>query len=196
MSVDRGPPPKPLGCPANEVFIASTGVIGEPLPCREFAALPALLASLRDDALGGARRGHHDHRHLPQGGDAHGEIGGVEVRINGIAKGTGMIAPDMATMLAFSSPTRAIDAGAAAGAAAAAASTTSFNCITVDGDTSTSDTLLLFATGQAARAPPASPMAATRSRVRGGAERGDARPRACRWCATARARTKFVDGRR
>ncbi len=64
---------KLVGCPAKQVFVASTGVIGEVLPHEKLiAALPALHAGLRDDALGGGRARHHDHRHLPQGRDAHG----------------------------------------------------------------------------------------------------------------------------
>ena len=76
-------------------------------------------------------------------------IGGVPVTINGFAKGCGMIAPDMATMLCLVFTDAKLPADGAAGAARRAAIERSFNCITVDGDTSTSDTVLLCATGQA-----------------------------------------------
>ncbi len=91
-----------LGCRPDEVFLASTGVIGEVLPHERITtALPALHASLSADRLGGGRARHHDHGHLPQGATRTAEIGGTPVRITGIAKGSGMIAPDMATMLCF-----------------------------------------------------------------------------------------------
>ena len=96
-----------------------------------------------------AATGDHDHRHLPEGRDAHGaDSAASRSTINGIAKGAGMIAPDMATMLAFVFTDAPIMAPGPA-AAAQARRRQSFNCVTVDGDTSTSDTLLLFATGTA-----------------------------------------------
>ena len=92
-----------LGCKPKEVFLASTGVIGEPLDAGQIRRRAG-----RDRGARGAgavdRRGagDHDHRHLPEGRDAAGaELGEATVTINGIAKGAGMIAPDMATMLAF-----------------------------------------------------------------------------------------------
>ena len=92
----------------------------------------------------GAR--HHDHRYLSKGGHRHGEVGGKTVTINGIAKGSGMIAPDMATMLVFIF-TDAASRHACCRRLLSASVGKIFNCITVDGDTSTSDTVLLFATG-------------------------------------------------
>jgi len=138
-----------VGCPAKQVLIASTGVIGEVLPHGKLtAALPALHANLRDDAWEDAARGIMTTDTFPKGATQIARIGETEVRINGIAKGSGMIAPDMATMLCFVAtdakiPAPALDALLRKGVGR------SFNCTTVDSDTSTSDTLLLFATGTA-----------------------------------------------
>ncbi len=138
------------GCAAAEVFVASTGVIGEPLPhARITAALPALHAALRDDAWDEAARGIMTTDTFPKAATRTVRLGGAAVRITGIAKGSGMIAPDMATMLCFVATDAAIPAPLlqrALGRGVAG----SFNRITVDSDTSTSDTVLLFATGQAA----------------------------------------------
>jgi glutamate N-acetyltransferase/amino-acid N-acetyltransferase len=137
-----------IGCPPRQVFLASTGVIGEVLPHdRLVAALPALHASLREDAWEDAARGIMTTDTFPKGATRTARIGEVEVRISGIAKGSGMIGPDMATMLCFvftdaKLPADAMQALLKKGVDA------SFNCTTVDSDTSTSDTVLLFATGQ------------------------------------------------
>jgi glutamate N-acetyltransferase/amino-acid N-acetyltransferase len=139
-----------VGCRAREVFIASTGVIGQRLPVEKLeAALPALHASLSDEAWERAARAIMTTDTFPKAATRTAEIGGAEVRITGIAKGSGMIAPDMATMLAFvftdaKLPAPLLQRLLSRGVAR------SFNCITVDSDTSTSDTLLLFATGAAA----------------------------------------------
>jgi glutamate N-acetyltransferase/amino-acid N-acetyltransferase len=139
-----------VGCRAREVFIASTGVIGQQLPVEKLeAALPALHASLSDGAWERAARAIMTTDTFPKAVTRTATIGGAEVRITGIAKGSGMIAPDMATMLAFvftdaKLPAPLLQRMLSKGAAR------SFNCITVDSDTSTSDTLLLFATGAAA----------------------------------------------
>ena len=140
---------KLVGCPGKQVFVASTGVIGEVLPVdRLTAALPALHANLRDDGWEAAARGIMTTDTFPKAATRVATIGGEEVRITGIAKGSGMIAPDMATMLCFiatdaklSAPV--LDKLLRRGVAG------SFNATTVDSDTSTSDTVLLFATGQA-----------------------------------------------
>ncbi|MBV8869787.1 MAG: bifunctional glutamate N-acetyltransferase/amino-acid acetyltransferase ArgJ [Acetobacteraceae bacterium] len=138
-----------VGCPPKQVFLASTGVIGEVLPHeRLVAALPGLHAGLREDAWGEAARGIMTTDTFPKAATRVARIEGAEVRINGIAKGSGMIAPDMATMLCFVAtdakiPADALDALLRDGVEA------SFNRTTVDSDTSTSDTVLLFATGQA-----------------------------------------------
>jgi glutamate N-acetyltransferase/amino-acid N-acetyltransferase len=145
-----------VGCPPRQVYIASTGVIGEVMAHERLtAALPALHAAIGPDGWEAAARGIMTTDTFPKAATRTARIGGVEVRITGIAKGSGMIAPDMATMLCFVAtdarvPAAALQAALGRGVAA------SFNCITVDSDTSTSDTLLLFATGQARhpRVPP------------------------------------------
>jgi glutamate N-acetyltransferase/amino-acid N-acetyltransferase len=142
-----------VGCAPGEVFIASTGVIGEPLPHERITtALPALHAGLRADGWEAAARGIMTTDTFPKAATRVAEIGGAAVRITGIAKGSGMIAPDMATMLCFvftdaAIPAPVLQAMLARGVAE------SFNCTTVDSDTSTSDTVLLFATGQARHVP-------------------------------------------
>jgi len=134
----------------STVFTASTGVIGEPLEDGKItAALAGLHANLADDAWEDAARAIMTTDTYPKGAATTAEIGGAVVSINGIAKGSGMIAPDMATMLAFIFTDAQIPAGVLQEMLSAAADR-SFNSITVDGDTSTSDTVLLFATAQAA----------------------------------------------
>jgi glutamate N-acetyltransferase/amino-acid N-acetyltransferase len=137
-----------VGCPARQVFLASTGVIGEVLPHERLtAALPGLHASLGDDAWEAAARGIMTTDTFPKAATRTARIGGEEVRISGIAKGSGMIAPDMATMLCFVFTDAKIPAPALQSMLAKGVET-SFNRTTVDSDTSTSDTVLLFATGQ------------------------------------------------
>jgi glutamate N-acetyltransferase/amino-acid N-acetyltransferase len=148
---------KLLGCDPQQVFIASTGVIGEKLPAeRIIGALPLALGQLSADAWEPAARAIMTTDTFPKGATATAEIDGVEVCLNGFAKGSGMIAPDMATMLAYVFTDAALPAMVLQPLLAAAADR-SFNSITVDGDTSTSDTLLLCATGQAPHRPVASP---------------------------------------
>jgi glutamate N-acetyltransferase/amino-acid N-acetyltransferase len=138
-----------LGCAPEEVFVASTGVIGERLPVERIVArVDDLAARLDPDELEAAARAIMTTDTFPKAATATAEIGGVPVRIAGIAKGSGMIAPDMATMLAFVVTDAAVPAPALQRLLAEAADA-SFNAITVDSDTSTSDTLLLLATGQA-----------------------------------------------
>ncbi|MBX6742142.1 MAG: bifunctional glutamate N-acetyltransferase/amino-acid acetyltransferase ArgJ [Acetobacteraceae bacterium] len=143
---------KLVGCEPGEVFLASTGVIGEPLPHERLtAALPALHGALSPGRWQDAARAIMTTDTFPKASVRTASIGGARVTIAGIAKGSGMIAPDMATMLSFVAtdariPAPALQALLERGVAR------SFNCITVDSDTSTSDTLLLFATGQAAHA--------------------------------------------
>ena len=140
---------KLVGAPAKQVFVASTGVIGEVLPHEKLvAALPGLHASLDDDNWEAAARGIMTTDTFPKAATRVARIGDAEVRITGIAKGSGMIAPDMATMLCFvftdaKIPADALQAMLRKGVDG------SFNCTTVDSDTSTSDTVLLIATGQA-----------------------------------------------
>ncbi len=138
---------KLVGCPAKQVFVASTGVIGEVMPHDKLvAALPDLHASLRDDGWTDAARGIMTTDTFPKAVTRTATIGGSEVRISGIAKGSGMIAPDMATMLCFIFTDAKLPAGAMQ-ALLKKGVDTSFNCTTVDSDTSTSDTVLLIATG-------------------------------------------------
>jgi glutamate N-acetyltransferase/amino-acid N-acetyltransferase len=140
---------KLVGCPAKQVFVASTGVIGEVLPHEKLtAALPALHAGLEADGFEAAARGIMTTDTFPKGSTRTAMIGGTEVRINGIAKGSGMIAPDMATMLCFIFTDAKIPAELLQGMLGKGVGT-SFNCTTVDSDTSTSDTVLVFATGAA-----------------------------------------------
>ena len=132
----------------SEIFQASTGVIGEPLdPAPIINHLPQLAEAARPDAWANAAHAIMTTDTYPKAATATARIAGKTVTINGIAKGSGMIAPDMATMLAFIFTDAAIPARILQKLLAASAAR-SFNCITVDGDTSTSDTLLLFATGK------------------------------------------------
>jgi glutamate N-acetyltransferase/amino-acid N-acetyltransferase len=139
---------KLVGCPIKQVYLASTGVIGEVLPHEKLtAALPELHAGLAEDRWDEAARGIMTTDTFAKGSTRTATIGGKQVRINGIAKGSGMIAPDMATMLCFiftdaKIPAPALQSLLSKGVAG------SFNATTVDSDTSTSDTVLLFATGQ------------------------------------------------
>jgi glutamate N-acetyltransferase/amino-acid N-acetyltransferase len=142
-----------LGCRPKEVFLASTGVIGEPLDATKFRAV---LADTAKRAAPGpwidAARAIMTTDTYPKVATRQAELGGAVVTINGFAKGAGMIAPDMATMLSFVVTDAPIAAPVLQSLLAKGASG-SFNAITVDSDTSTSDTLLLFATGQAEGAP-------------------------------------------
>jgi glutamate N-acetyltransferase / amino-acid N-acetyltransferase len=136
-------------CRPREVFLASTGVIGERLPTDKLTgALPGLHEKLRPDAWPDAARAIMTTDTFPKGSVRKAEIGGAEVTICGIAKGSGMIAPDMATMLCFAATDAKIPAVPLQGMLRRAVDL-SFNRVTVDSDTSTSDTVLLFATGQA-----------------------------------------------
>jgi glutamate N-acetyltransferase/amino-acid N-acetyltransferase len=138
------------GCKPAQVFLASTGVIGEPLDATKFeAVMDRLVARAAPDAWQEAAKTIMTTDTFPKGAAAIARIGAIPVTICGIAKGAGMIAPDMATMLSFVftdapiSPRvlqRLLEQGVA----------DSFNAVTIDGDTSTSDTLLAFATGTAA----------------------------------------------
>jgi glutamate N-acetyltransferase/amino-acid N-acetyltransferase len=140
---------KLVGCKPKQVFLASTGVIGEVLPTEKLtAALPDLHAALRDDSWEAAARGIMTTDTFPKGATRTAKIGDAEVRITGIAKGSGMIAPDMATMLCFIFTDARIPADMLQAALSKGVRST-FNCTTVDSDTSTSDTVMLFATGAA-----------------------------------------------
>jgi glutamate N-acetyltransferase/amino-acid N-acetyltransferase len=140
---------KTLGCSESEIFLASTGVIGEPLDASKFGPVMDQLAAAGDEgAWEAAARAIMTTDTFPKLATRTARIGDATVTINGIAKGAGMIAPDMATMLSFIATDAAI-APAALQEALSDAVDRSFNCVTIDGDTSTSDTLLTFATGKA-----------------------------------------------
>ncbi len=142
---------KAAQCATEAIYIASTGVIGEPLDATKFdGVLQECAARAADGPWSDAARAIMTTDTFAKGASRGVILGGVPVTINGIAKGAGMIAPDMATMLSFVF-TDAPIAAPVLQALLAKGVGPSFNCITVDGDTSTSDTLLLFATGAAAR---------------------------------------------
>ena len=137
-----------LGLPASRVFSSSTGVIGEPLPFEKITAkLPDLAAGLREDAIDMAALAMMTTDTFPKGAMATLQGEGGEIRIAGIAKGSGMIAPDMATMLVYIFTDAKISAANLQKMLSRNVDET-FNSITVDSDTSTSDTLLLAATGR------------------------------------------------
>ena len=166
-----------IGCGAEEVYVASTGVIGEPLDAGRFVHLLGDLAkAAKPDAFEVAARAIMTTDTYPKLATRTAEIGGVPVVINGFCKGAGMMAPDMATMLCFLFTDAAIAQPALQALLAAHADTT-FNCMTVDGDTSTSDTCLLFATGAAAKRGPAGRQRGERSAA-AGVQRRPARPAA------------------
>lgn len=139
-----------VGCSEREVFLASTGVIGEPLDASKFAGvLDQMNADATNDFWLEAAKAIMTTDTYPKVATRTADIDGVKVTINGMAKGAGMIAPDMATMLSFI-VTDAHIASPALQALLAAGVGPTFNSVTVDSDTSTSDTLMLFATGGAA----------------------------------------------
>jgi len=144
---------KAVACKPGEVFLASTGVIGEPLDASKFNGV---LGTLAQNAAPGewmsAAKAIMTTDTFPKVATAAVKLGKANVTINGIAKGAGMIAPDMATMLAFVFTDAPIAAGALQSLLKSGVEDT-FNAVTIDGDTSTSDTLLAFATGTAAAGP-------------------------------------------
>lgn len=141
---------KAVGCLPAEIFLASTGVIGEPLDATKFdGVLGHLATQTTPDAWMDAARAIMTTDTFPKVATATVKLGKAKVTINGMAKGAGMIAPDMATMLSFVFTDAPIAAGALQSLLKAGVED-SFNAVTIDGDTSTSDTLLAFATGAAA----------------------------------------------
>jgi glutamate N-acetyltransferase / amino-acid N-acetyltransferase len=148
-----------LSIPTARVFSSSTGVIGEPLPHDKITAVvPALVADLREDAIEMAAHAMMTTDTFPKGAAATVQGEGGVIHIAGIAKGSGMIAPDMATMLVYIF-TDARIAPAALQKMLSRNVDATFNSITVDSDTSTSDTLLLAATGQSDAAEVKGPVA-------------------------------------
>lgn len=139
-----------IGCKTTDVFLASTGVIGEPLDASKFSHLLGDMAQkASDDFWIDAAQAIMTTDTYPKVATETVLIGQVPVTINGIAKGAGMIAPDMATMLSFVVTDAAIRSDVLQALLSKAVGPT-FNAVTVDSDTSTSDTLMLFATGSAA----------------------------------------------
>jgi glutamate N-acetyltransferase/amino-acid N-acetyltransferase len=142
-----------LGCPVDQVLPYSTGVIMEPLPVdRLVAALPAAEAALREDGWFDAARAIMTTDTVPKGASRRVTIDGAPVTVSGIAKGAGMIHPDMATMLAFVATDAPVGRALLATIAREVADV-SFNGATVDGDTSTNDSFVVAATGRARIAP-------------------------------------------
>ena len=140
---------KALRCKRSEVFLASTGVIGEPLDASKFVpVMEGLAARARAGDFLAAAKAIMTTDTFPKVATAMARIGNTIVRVNGIAKGAGMIAPDMATMLSFVFTDAAISGQALQSMLKEAVADT-FNAVTIDGDTSTSDTLMIFATGKA-----------------------------------------------
>jgi glutamate N-acetyltransferase / amino-acid N-acetyltransferase len=136
-----------LGVDETRVFTSSTGVIGEPLPWdRITAVLGGLHAALDAGGMGAAAKAIMTTDTFPKGATVTVDVGGRPVRIAGMAKGSGMIAPDMATMLVYLF-TDAVIGQADLQVLVSGACDRTFNCISVDSDTSTSDTLLMAATG-------------------------------------------------
>ena len=141
---------KAVGCSTSDVFLASTGVIGEPLDATKFDGVLAQLAeTATPDLWMDAAKTIMTTDTFPKVATATVKLGNAKVTINGMAKGAGMIMPDMATMLSFVFTDAPLSAGVLQSLLKAGVEDT-FNALTIDGDTSTSDTLLAFATGAAA----------------------------------------------
>ena len=141
---------KAVGCSTNEIFLASTGVIGEPLDATKFDGVLATLAgSAAPDDWMGAAKAIMTTDTFPKVATATVKLGKTKVTINGMAKGAGMIAPDMATMLSFVFTDAPLSSAVLQSLLKTGVEDT-FNAVTIDSDTSTSDTLLAFATGTAA----------------------------------------------
>ncbi|WP_022724088.1 bifunctional glutamate N-acetyltransferase/amino-acid acetyltransferase ArgJ [Rhodopseudomonas sp. B29] len=141
---------KAVGCKPAEVFLASTGVIGEPLDATKFdGVLDELVQEASPDDWMDAAKAIMTTDTFPKVATATVKLGKAKVTINGMAKGAGMIAPDMATMLSFVFTDAPLSASCLQALLKAGVADT-FNAVTIDGDTSTSDTLLAFATGTAA----------------------------------------------
>ena len=142
-----------LGCPEEEILIASTGVIGTRLPTDSIAAaMRDLTVGLRPEGWEDAARAIMTTDTFPKGAGAITDIDGTPIRLTGIAKGSGMIAPNMATMLGFLFTDATLPAALLKSLILEAVEA-SFNSITVDSDTSTSDTVLLLATAQTRHLP-------------------------------------------
>jgi glutamate N-acetyltransferase/amino-acid N-acetyltransferase len=157
-----------LGFAPAQVLPFSTGVIMEPLPVeRIVAGLPACRADLRADNWHRAAHAIMTTDTVAKAASRRVQVGGKAVTITGIAKGAGMIKPNMATMLGFVACDAAVEPAALETLVAEVADA-SFNCVTVDGDTSTNDSFVLIATGRAGNAPVADPVCADWAALRAG----------------------------
>src|SRR6185369_14207628 len=133
-----------IGCKPADVFLASTGVIGEPLNAKAFdGVMEGLVVAAHEGPWLDAAKAIMTTDTFPKVATANAKIGKASVTINGMAKGAGMIAPDMATMLSFIFTDAPISARALQSLLRDGVTDT-FNAVTIDGDTSTSDTLLAF----------------------------------------------------
>ena len=141
-----------LGCTASQVFVSSTGVIGVPLPTDKAEAGLAAVFTAAPCGWQDAANTIGTTDTFPKGATASAIVNGKKITLSAIIKGSGMIAPDMATMLGYIFTDAAVEP-AFLQELLNAANRKSFSCITVDSDTSTSDTVLLFATGKASNAP-------------------------------------------
>jgi glutamate N-acetyltransferase/amino-acid N-acetyltransferase len=142
-----------LGCPAEQVLVASTGVIGRPLPMEKVRrGVAAASAALAASGFERAARAIMTTDTFPKRALARARVAGRAVTVAGIAKGSGMIEPEMATMLAFLFTDAAVEPGFLRAALREAADA-SFNRVSVDGETSTSDSVILLANGLAANPP-------------------------------------------
>ncbi len=141
-----------LGCSPSEVFVSSTGVIGVPLPKDKAEAGLRAVFKAAPCSWEEATNTIGTTDTFAKGAVASAIVDGKRVELVGIIKGSGMIAPDMATMLGYIFTDAAVDA-AFLQKLLSASNTQTFNCITVDSDTSTSDTVLAFATGKAGNTP-------------------------------------------
>ena len=140
---------KLLDCAPAQVLPFSTGVIMEPLPVERItAALPECLRNLRGDDWAGAAEAIMTTDTMPKAASSSFVVAGREINVTGIAKGAGMIRPNMATMLGFVATDARVSAALLQETVRYAADR-SFNCITVDGDTSTNDSFVLIASGRA-----------------------------------------------
>jgi len=144
-----------LGCPRSEVFVSSTGVIGVPLPKDKARAGVAAALAAAPCSWEEAAQTIGTTDTFAKGATAAAMVGGKRVSFSAIIKGSGMIAPDMATMLGYVFTDAAVEP-AFLQQCLSAANLETFSCITVDSDTSTSDTVLAFATGRAGNIPLAS----------------------------------------
>jgi glutamate N-acetyltransferase / amino-acid N-acetyltransferase len=144
---------KQIDCAAEEVLPFSTGVIMEPLPVdRIIDALPRCAHALAADGWYAAARAIMTTDTVPKGASRRIDVDGGDITVTGIAKGAGMMAPNMATMLAFVATDAPISAGLLRDVAASIADA-SFNRVTIDGDTSTNDSFVLIASGAAPMRP-------------------------------------------